>query len=505
MKRWISVALLIVGLTAATGINRADAIQLDWNGQFWFENHWINNYQLDRARPGNDADSTLASNGSPYVSGTGEKNSVWYDAFLRLKPRLVVNDSIFVKSELQIGSPQYNFLGRGFPGSGDERFNFTGSQKENFSIGAQRFWANLITDFGTFEIGRAPLHWALGAIYNSGDNLFEKYQSTGDMVRLTSKFGNFSIQPALVKVAVGNNVSGAQDSSGNIFQGNDDVTDYNLAVKYDNSEEDFEFGMMWTKRTGNTAQNTLYFNPQKAGSRRINFSLFDFYSKKHWGRWFIGGELPLFNGSLGALDGANEFDYKTFAVVLEGGYTSDLWDIGLKVGHVPGEPATKAGDTKFRAVYLNKDYKLGLIMFNYNLYGLTGNNPDTTSSSQLQSPYDNQIVNANYLALNPQLKLDKWTIHTTFVAAYAPNTASSGSRFYNYSRRTFYNAADNQSSFLGWETDLGVAFKWDENIVAAWDMGFWFPGRYYAFANAPGIKLGTDSMFASQVRVGVSF
>ena len=31
-------------------------------------------------------------------------------------------------------------------------------------------------------------------------NLFDRYQSTGDMVRLTSKFGNFSVQPALVKV-----------------------------------------------------------------------------------------------------------------------------------------------------------------------------------------------------------------------------------------------------------------------------------------------------------------
>ncbi|MBI3543496.1 MAG: hypothetical protein HY075_09515 [Deltaproteobacteria bacterium] len=505
MNKWISVALLIVGLTAAAA-KPAGAVQLDWSGQFWFDNNWLNDYQLSRSRPGYDNDPVYSSAGGPYVGGAGEKNVVWYEAFLRLKPKLVVNDSLNIKSELQIGSPAFGFMGRGYPGSGDEKFNFTGSQKDGFSITAQRFWANLITDFGTIELGRAPRHWGLGAIWNSGDALFDRFQSTGDMIRLTSKFGNFSISPALVKVALGNNVAGAQDAAGNVIQGNDDVTDYELAVKYDNSEEDFEFGMMWTKRNGNTAQRSILFNRTGLGSTRINFNIFDFYSRKKWGHFWIGGELPLFNGSLGALDGQNEFDYKTFALLFEGGYTSDLWDIGLKAGHVPGEQPTQLGDTKFRAIYLNKDYKLGLVMFNYNLYGLTNNNPDTVSSANLNNPYDNQIVNANYVALNPQLKLDKWTLKSTLVFAFASEVAQSGSRFYNYSRRQFFNARDNQSSFLGWEGDLGVGFRWDENISVGWDVGFWFPGAYYSFANLPGVaKLDTDMMFASQVKVGVTF
>jgi hypothetical protein len=497
--------ILGLGLAIFNGIG-AHALQLDWNGQFWFEQNWLNNYQLSRARPGYDADSEFINNGSPYVPGTGEKNSVWYDAFLKLKPKAVVNDSINIRAEFQVGSPTYPFMGRGFPGSGDERFNFTGSQKDGLSIVAARYWAQMITDFGTIELGRAPLHWGLGAIWNSGDNLFDHYQSTVDTVRLTSKFGNFSIQPAIVKIAMGGNVSGASNAAGNPVQGNDDITDYDLAVKYDNSEEDFEFGMMWTKRTANAAQRTLFFNPQKQGSTRMNFNVFDFFARKKWGRFSLGGELPLFNGNLGALDGQNEFDYKTVAVVVEGGYTSDVWDVSLKAGHVPGQPPTSQGDTKFRAVFLNKDYKLGLIMFNYNLYGLSNNNPDTVPAGSLQSPYDNEIVNANYFALTPQAKVDKWTFHATYVFGWADQTASAGHNFYNYNRRQFYPAIGNQSSFLGWEMDYGVAFKWDENFILGWDLGLWFPGSYYSFSNSPGVaKLDTDSMFASRIRAGITF
>lgn len=502
-KYWFSVALFIVSLLTTAGINDAHALQIDWSGQFWAEQQWLNDYQLSRARPGYDNDGVFTNAGGPYVPGVGEKNVLWYSMFLRVKPKLVVNDSINIRSEWYIGSPIYGFFGRSFPTTGDERLNFTGSQKDNFAIGAQRVWANLITDFGTVELGRAPLHWGLGAIWNSGDKLFERYQSTGDMIRLTSKFGNFSIQPALVKVAMGRNAAGASDSSGNTVQGSDDITDYDLAVKYDNSEEDFEFGVMWTKRTGSVAQTSLAFNPTNTGSRRLNYNLFDFYAQKKWGRWRLGGELPLYNGEIGALDGLNEFIYKTFSVVLESGYTSDMWDIGLNLGHVPGTPASSTGDRQFDAVYLNKNYKLGLIMFNYNLYGLGNNNPDVVTSAN--SPYDNQVVNANYVSLAPAAKLDKWTFKLGLVAAWADDVAKGGQRFYNYNRRQFFDSIGNQSSFMGWEIDPGVQFKWDENFVLSWDLGFWFPGSYYEFSNLPGNKLDTDMMFASQVRAGVTF
>ncbi len=507
MKQWKKVLFFVFLVSAGLGYSiSSQALQLDWNGQFWFDNHWLNNYQLQRSRPGFDDDTWLRNRGGTYVRGTGEKNVVWYSAFFRLKPTVVVNDSIQIKSEFHIGSPIYGFLGRGYPTTVDERFNITGAQKENFAIGAQRYWLNLITDFGTIELGRAPVHWGLGAIWNSGDKLFDHYQNTGDMIRLISKFGNFYIAPSLVKVAVGNNLAGATDAAGNTINGNDDVTDYDIAAKYDNTEEDFDFGVKWTHRVGNASQRTILFSPNQVGSRRISFNIFDFYAKKKLGLYTFGGEVPLFSGSIGALDGANEFEYKTVAFVMEGTYTSDMWDIGLKFGHVPGQPPTSVGDRKFRAVYLNKNYGLGLIMFHYNIYGLANNNPDTLpAGADLNSPFDAPIVNARYAALTPEMKLDKWTLKAAFIIGYADEKAQATKRFYNYNQRRFFDADQNQSSFLGKEFDLGASFRWDENFLATWDFGLWLPGSYYKFSNDAGLPIDADMMFASQVRVGVTF
>ncbi len=506
----------------------AQAIQIDWNGQFWFENHWINNYQLDRGRPNYDNDPDFVNRGGTYVPGAGDRNVVWYSSFLKLKPKIVVNDSINIRSEWHIGSPIYGFFGRGYPTTTSDATDFNGSQKQSMAITAQRFWANFITDFGTIEVGRAPIHWGLGAIWNSGDKLFDHYQSTTDTIRLVSKFGNFWLTPFYSKVATGTNVGGATDATGATAQGNDDVTDFGLQAKYDNSEEDFEFGLLWNHRSGSFAQRSVQFNSLGAGgsnlgSERISYNIYDFYAKKVLGRYTFGGELPLFTGRLGAMDGVKEFEYHTFAIMVEGNYTSDLWDVGMKAGHVPGQPngnpdagqtpgaaAISAGDTTYRAVYLNKDYGLGLIMFKYNIYGMANNNPDTVAPGSVQSPYDAPIVNANYLALSPALKLDKWTMKWTAVLGYADHTAQKGKNFYNYQKRRWYNAIDqkesDQSSFLGKEIDYSLSFKWDENFIATWDAGIWFPGSYYEFTNHPYQKLFHPSMvWASQLRFGVSF
>ena len=83
-------------------------------------------------------------------------------------------------------------------------------------------------------------------------------------------------------------------------------------------------------------------------------------------------------------------------------------------------------------------------MFRYNISGLLNNNPDSVSSGSLNSPYDAGIVNANYIALTPSFKLDKYTFRTGFVIAYADTTAESSRLFYNYNKRKFYLARDNQ-------------------------------------------------------------
>ncbi len=497
---------ILIGLSAATPLF---ALQLDWNGQFWFDQTWLNNHQLDRNVYSDHNDPTLSSNGSQYIPGVGERNIVWYAAFLILKPKIIVNDSIRIFSEWHVGSPTTGFFGRSFPSNGSERYTLMGSARDNMTIGAQRFWASLITDFGTIDLGRAPLHWGLGAIWNSGDHLFNRYQSTGDLIRLTSKFGNFIIAPMLMKIASGNNAGGASNNAGSPIAGNDDVTDYGVSVKYDNSEEDFELGAYWNRRIANAAQSSLYASPanQNGGSARFDYNMIDFFVRKKLGHYTFGLEIPYVSGKIGSLDGAGDFDYKAFAAILETKYTSDIWDIYLKAGHVPGQPNSSGGNgSTYRAMHLHNSYDLGLILYQFNLLGMGNNSLNSQTAGAVVSPYDATITNANYLMLRPEVKLDKWTLKAAFVAAWADKTATSGENFFNHETRRFYRASSSQSKFMGFETDFGTYFQWDENILLGLDFGLFFPGGYYSFRNT-GASVPTDlsPMFASQLKVGVAF
>ena len=75
-------------------------------------------------------------------------------------------------------------------------------------------------------------------------------------------------------------------------------------------------------------------------------------------------------------------------------------------------------------VYLHPNYKLGLLMFNYNFSNFAGtnnpNNPATnTTANGVKSIYDEPITNANYLMLGTTLTADKWRFSGTFVTANA--------------------------------------------------------------------------------------
>jgi hypothetical protein len=164
----------------------------------------------------------------------------------------------------------------------------------------------------------------------------------------------------------------------------------------------------------------------------------------------------------------------------------------------------------YKAFYFNPNYHIAMIMFNYQLANFAGpqtqNNP-TLNPSNLKSPYDNPIVDAQYVSLATQIKpWEKWTFRPTFAYAVAPKTAANGQNFFNYWTRTVEtnNSGKNQGSNLGWELDLGITFQWDEYFTFSFDNGVFFPGSFYAFSNTPQDN-ATSPVFASSVRIGVNF
>lgn len=514
----------------------ASALQIDWAGEFRSEYNFVRNYSLESGEAGQINDATRASAGGYYIPHGGSNNASFQNLFLRLKPRVTVNDNLYIYSEWWAGDPVFGIFGNAVPYNIDQR-QWYSNQSRGSVISAQRFWAEIDSDVGVFEIGRAPLDWGLGLIWNRGDGIWgkrtaakgerttaygrpwDRYESTGDQIRLVSKFGSFSFSPAFIQYSSGNNIGGAgqYNTAGTVYSptvGGGGVTEYSFALKYENLDEDLEGGVNFIRRIGQAAQDT-HAGPGSTGGGAVpantpvgmSFNTWDLYGKKKLGRFTVGGEVPIVSGSLGS------GSFSSYAVAVEVDWKmSESWDSSIRAGHVPGQPGSATAVTdQFKAFYLNPNYKLGLIMFNYQLANFAGpntlNNPNTTPSA-LRSPYDNPITNANYLNVGAAYHTDKWDFHTNWVYAKANETAGAGSAFFwNDAQRTYVATgagAGEQSTSIGLEMDYGATFQWDDSFTFGLDFGFFFPGDYWAYSNTA-TQNATDTVFAAVARVGIAF
>jgi hypothetical protein len=510
-------AFFTLALLVGMSLPRAQALELDWSGQFRSEFNWILNYNLDSDNNGS-YDDTRFKAGGYYIPGGGAKNAEFHSLFLRLKPKVVVNDNIAIKSELWVGDPIFGFYGNAAPSTADQRYHNSTFSRGSV-ITAQRFWGEYNTDFGTLQFGRAPLHYGLGIVWNSGDGVWDKYQSTGDVVRLVAKFGSFTFVPAFITYSEGNSIGGSCAAGGSVAYGctptggTGALNDYSLQLKYENQDEDFEGGLNFIRRIAGASQDTSgYKGPQNGifdpatsttppSVLGMNYNTWDIYARKRMGKLTVAGELPIVTGDVGGTP------YSALAFAAEAGYkASESWEFQLRGGHAPGQ--TNGTFQNYRAFYFHPAYQIGNIMFHYQFANFAGpatqNNP-AVSSQGLRSPYDNPIVNANYLAAGTVASTEKWKFNLGFVYAKAAETAVAGQTFFNHWHRRFFTATGSQGNSLGFEADWGAAFQYDEYFQFRMDMGLWFPGDFYKFSNVAGVDNATSTVFATTAKIGVSF
>jgi len=494
---------LWIGSLISTG---ARALELNWEGQFRAESHWVYNYSLER---GNNSVDTARQNAEGYyIPGGGNSNAFFQTLFLKLRPSVVVNDNVYIKSEWWVGDPVYSFFGDASPYTSDQK-NSNASFSRGSSIRAQRVWAEFLTDAGTLQVGRAPLHWGLGVVWNSGDDVWDRYVSTGDLVRLVSKFGRFSVIPSAVTYSIGNSLSGgctnpASGTPCNDVDGGGSLVDYSLIMKYENPDQEVEMGFNFIRRLGGVSQNAVFgYNSGSNGG--MTFNTIDLYGRKSFGDLSVGVEVPIVSGQLG------DAEYSTFGAAIEVDWDINRrFDTHVRLGHASGQGNIGTGSTpdQFKAFFFHPGYRVGMIMFNYNLAAFAGpntQNDPSTSAGNLRSPFDQPIVNANYLAWSGAYQAsDKWKLRAGLVYANALETASAGTRFYNTWQRKFVDATADQSSDLGWELDLGTTFNWDESFQFKFDLGWFFPGEFYAFSNTAQTN-SLSPLFATTFRVGLNF
>lgn len=501
--------LLTAGL--ALSAMPAQAMELHWSGNFWSEFHYLKNYTDNSG--GFDTARTVGGQPAGYYNPGGGSSSASFETlFLRVRPKLIINDNISIKSEWWAGDPAFGVFGNAYPWSSSQRY-YNSNQSRGSFVTAQRFWAELLTDVGTVQIGRVPLQWGLGLVWNSGEELYSRFESTGDAIRLISKFGAFTFSPGFVLYSAGNNLGGScAMGAGGVCtptSGSGGVADYSIQLKYENLEEDFEGGVHFLKRLAGTQDAGSSLGPWGTAAT-ANYNTWDIYGRKRIGAFTIGGELPISSGSVGPSD----YSAVAFAADVQW-KISEAWETQLKAGLAPGQPNDgTATPSRYRAFYFHPNYKVGNIMFNYQLANLAGypggntQNSANATAANLRSAFDNPIVNAQYLAWSGAFKTQKWVFNLGFVWAQAPQAAQAGSYYFNTRQRQMVLAAGtvNQSKSLGWEIDTGAGFQWDDNFSFKVDFGFYFPGDFYKYTGlASDATNGTDMVFGTTARVGITF
>jgi hypothetical protein len=482
------------------------ALDLDWSGQFRSEAIYIRDYNLEN---GTTVDNSRLNRGY-YIPGGGQDNAQFQTLFMRLNPKVIVNDNVVLKSEWWVGDPSYGIFGSGQPQGVSSR-EFSSRQSRGSSITAQRFWGEFQTDFGVLQVGRAPLHWGLGLVWNSGDRLFDRMPSTGDSVRLISKFGSFVIAPGAVKYSAGNAIGGSctvVNGACTPTDGGGGLSEYSLAFKYQNMDEDFEGGVNFIRRIGGGSQ-TGYQIPVVGGSTfgTINATIWDLYGKKKIGPVTIAGEVPIISGTLGGVP------YKTYGAAVEGDWQiSETWATTVKAGNAPGQPnVLGTAVDNFKLFSFNPNYTVGsLVMFNYafqNFAGPNTQNDATVANGNLANPYDNPIANARYLSAGLSYRADKWKFYGNYITARANETAIQGTRYYNTFRRQYETATSgvtSQSGGLGWEMNYGANLQWDDHLQFGLGLGWWIPGEFYKYSSTIN-ENNRSSVFLARVHAGVSF
>lgn len=462
------------------------ALPIDWQGSFGVDSSIISDFR----RVNSTENRTQANDGSQELPvAAGNKDSLSFQSYVfKLAPSIIINDAATFKAELTNGYSNGGFAGEAAQSDANGTTIpglYYHNQAEGKEIHIRKAYLELYSDTATYILGRHTTHWGLGAIYNSGDNVWDRHASSRDGVTMKLKLGNFNLSPFWSKV------------DNKDFSSATDTTEYGAGVLYDNQEKDIAFGINYSKKKSKGGSTTYKTDststPQVLGETDLTVT--DLYFKKTWGDFDLAVELPLFSGKIGnANANAQQASASTKAIIVESNYRrSDSWNFNLKGGTVNGHD----GSSKFGALYLNPNYQVANLLFRYNLVnGAAGNKAGI---------YDSYITNAMYIRLGSTYTSEKWIFDTAVIYAKANETAEADKSAYNHTKNKIFTAKANQESDLGTEIDINATYKWNNEINIGLGLGYLLTGDYFAFTNDPAIVEETKNTFIVQFNTSVKF
>ena len=443
------------------------AVPVDWKGTLTYDTEIIKDVRRT-------SDNCTPGNGSECINPE-EDNARFQSMILKLMPEIVVNDGVTVKGEISSGGTRGSNLGESTQINSQGQTYSYYTQNTSSALTLNQLYAELYADTALYRIGRFSKHFGLGAVINSGDNIWDRFYSGYEGIEAQLKLGNLSLTPMWAKLHTSENPNGKYDSY-----------ETSISALYDNPNNNFKFGLYYSIKEVES-NDDLY----GTGSQSVN--LIDIYVAKEWDKFSIGFEAPILSGEISNLYGTGDADFDTNAYILETKYTlNNKWYVGLNAGMIQGDDGES---DSFEAMYLHPNYKKSHVMFKHNYLGFMDNSYDIFNVS---------MTNMTYAQLLFQYNLEAWSWDISMMWAKANETAESGSDFYDHERKEVVAATEDQSDDLGYEVNIGFDYQWNPNVVFSGNLGYHFVGDYYAFSNTSD-ELSVTNIMSTGMSLSINF
>lgn len=466
------------------------ALPIDWHGVFGVDSTLIDNFR--RIKQTTDTTSTNAGSQEVGLAAGNQANASFQSYIFRLQPTMIINDAASLKGELST-----NYARGGRFGDNSTRTNstrdpnfgsslYTHNTTKGDSLEVNQLYAELYSDAATWQIGRHSFNWALGAVYDDGNDTWDRFATARDGVTAKIKIGNFQLTPYWAKIAQTNYTRASR------------IREYGASVLYDNVERDLAFGLLYGKKQNSAQADGITGDPDGNGTASnlgsTDVTVTDIYFAKKFGDVSVAIEVPLMSGEVGNIfENGGVAKYKAKALLLESSFMlSSKWKLSLWAGQVSGQGP---GATDFEAMYLHPNYQIANLMFRYDLRSIS-------SGSQI---YDSYINNATYAKFGFEYSTGKWTWDSAFIWAKADQVAKDGQTSYNHDTGKTFTANGTQSDDLGMEIDLGFNYRWNNEVHVGGSAGYLMTGDYYAYTNDPAQKNDADNTFVLQIRTAIDF
>jgi hypothetical protein len=457
--------LKVLGILVFLG-SPAFALNLDWEGTYRFEWH-----DLDR----------------PSLSTPSQRKSYGL-GYLRLSPKIIAADGVNIASRFDImnGDAYPNSQLGQIWGMNASSNPVTSDNQGSANVRVSHLYLNVNQEYGSLIVGRAPFEFGLGMSYSAGQGLFDHWYDNRDMVAYKIFVGDWFMMPIVSrKVSSGFNQGGTITSTG--FQ-----------LQYESEENKSLIGIFQENIKGprevlgySASQISAYGGD--ALTRDLNIQRTNFILGRGFSSFGFKFEAGFQSGETGITLLGENVSLNGFGIATEVYVppSESKFNWSLKFGMASGDDAVSKDYSGFA---FNKNYNVGMLMFNHRLGQFDFLNTNIIKDANLNvgnSADDESVSNAAYIA-------------PSVLYSWSDRTDLRNTLVYGQLLNTLKNSIDS-SKLLGLEWDIELIYKPSEKIQWINQFGLLFSGEAFRNGVGPTGNLGNELTYGFASKAAISF